>query len=726
MTSRTIEELTARLASLRGAVRRLYAIDGVSRLLLVAVAAAATTFLIDWSLPDLPSGVRISFLLLSLGALAWAVARFLVYPLRRPIGDDDLAVCVERTYPGLQDRLISALQLARASGRPGWEAFNSPALVDALVADAKEAAAALDFRRVLVPRPVRRIALLAGVVTAAGIGLAAANPAIAGIWFNRLLGGDAKWPRQTDLEVVDPPRFVARGDDFRVVVRARRKIPTRVTLHYAFEGGDRGSARMTALPIVRGPEGEHGEFTHEFPRVVENFRFSARGGDDETKEYAVEVRTAPALERLEAWYDFPDYLGLEDTPEDRPEAGGNVKAPAGTAVRLRGTCNEPLASAQIVFGSRPDKPEPLAVADAPAAAGAPAGGDGRRRVLNGRFLVRTGDEYRLELLAENQLRNREPIRYTITAIPDGSPVLRAIEPGADRVATLQAVWPLQVAATDDYGLQSVRLVWWVVAQSPGPEHTESFAYPAQNDAGYGARKIGSRFPFDLSRTGAKEREQVAYRFEAADFDPAKAKPAQTRTFHFTIWSRSDLEKRVGDDMNRLREALREIRRNEEKIQASVTGLRDRLQPLDALESGSKREIAAAALDQRQKVGQRLEGAVRDLQEIVKTVRYNRLLDQTALEKQERLQALLDETAHQKSPAAGHAVTETAGARGAGDRRERFDRALGLIDDILSDLDAALVLLDDWMDYQGVVRLWRDVKEKQEQVNKVILDLLQKK
>ena len=50
--------VTARLSRLRGAIRTLFALDGLSRLFLAMAAFVVVTFLLDWSL-ILPAGVRL-------------------------------------------------------------------------------------------------------------------------------------------------------------------------------------------------------------------------------------------------------------------------------------------------------------------------------------------------------------------------------------------------------------------------------------------------------------------------------------------------------------------------------------------------------------------------------------------------------------------------------------------------------------------------------------------
>src|SRR5258706_576779 len=147
-----LQAIGERLDRVRQAIRRLYVMDGSSRLVLVFAAFVAVTFLFDWTF-ILPSSIRVLFLLGGLSGLAWIAARRIVFPARVGISDDDLAIFVERHFPDLNDRLISALQLAREVGAPESErssGFNSPELVGALVDDAARAASSIDFDQVVV------------------------------------------------------------------------------------------------------------------------------------------------------------------------------------------------------------------------------------------------------------------------------------------------------------------------------------------------------------------------------------------------------------------------------------------------------------------------------------------------------------------------------------------------------------------------------------------------
>src|SRR5688500_7743097 len=119
-----LDPIVGKIDAVRRRVKRLVLIDGLSRTMLVAFACAVAMFLIDYFLPKVPFEVRLTLLGASVATVAWAVWRFIVYPLGVRLTDDDIALCVEKQYPDLNDRLISAIQLSREGGK--YSHFNSP------------------------------------------------------------------------------------------------------------------------------------------------------------------------------------------------------------------------------------------------------------------------------------------------------------------------------------------------------------------------------------------------------------------------------------------------------------------------------------------------------------------------------------------------------------------------------------------------------------------------
>lgn len=442
--------LEAPLRALRRRVWMLFLLEGGAKVLAALALLVGAAFGLDVWL-HLPAAVRLLHLA-AIGAGTLAAAwRWIVFPLRRPLDLDDMALQIEATHPELHDRLVSAWQLSRLARAEGGRGDSSPALVEALVAEARGLLHDLHPARALHVRPALRRGA-AGCGIAIGIAmLLAASPENLSVWYHRALGEDVAWPQRTVLRVLLPTRnpnllvrpdpvgprvSLARGTDLLVRVAAQGVTPSRVTLHVATEAGERRDREMSR----RGED----EFLYRFRAVVEAFTFHVTGGDDVDRlpTVRVDVLAPPEIEGLEAHYRYPAYTGLPPVTRAAP----NLEGPAGTEVELRVRTNLPVASAFLRLGDDP-RGTPLEITE--------------DRELRAPLTIETPQTYSIALVAANGLRNLDPGFYTIRPIPDRPPSLKVLSPlPVDGEWTAQASLPIRVRATDDYGVVGMNLRAW--------------------------------------------------------------------------------------------------------------------------------------------------------------------------------------------------------------------------------------------------------------------------
>ncbi|MBI3269878.1 MAG: hypothetical protein HYZ53_12705 [Planctomycetes bacterium] len=695
----SIDQIAQRLTDLRGAVRRLYLQHGVASLVLWASGFVAATFVVDFGIPNVPRAVRLLFLVLGLAGLGFAYLRYIRYPQRAALSDDDIAGRLEAQFPGLRDRLISTVQLLRMKN----DRFSSPDMVKALAVETVRASRDLDFASILLPSVPRRLTYLAatGVVCLLVSGLCWST--YAGIYINRLFGGSMKWPQKTIL-LVELPTVVAKGDDVRISVTASQGFPSKAYLRCRFASGVEEQHRMTRLA-------DRQEFRHEFPKVTEGFSVSVQGGDDETPWREIQVLIPPRVERVQAFFSYPRYTGLADTPKEKPEEGGNLRVPIGTRASLRISVNIPIESGRLLLGRAGQAQEAVTLAVTPDASGAP-------RLLLGAVNVERDSEYTLEAKATNGLKNKEPVRYTIKALVDNAPTVKVLEPGVDKYVTPAAVVPIRAAVTDDYGIRRISLVHKFVAGEKPPEVTIQFD-PTNNSAEYGTRKIDSTYEFDLTSIKAKEGDVISYRVEAEDTNEApQANVTRSRQFLFTVISKDALSTQLDEQRMRVKEDLQKLAAYPEEERRGVLRLQELLGTKDTLERAERQSIASAATSQRQ-VSQRLERLAHALDEILKDVEQNRLWDVTSREKLSSMRDTLKGDSETKSPEVTNQLTQAANASKAPERMSRLGESGEKQKEILEDLRQVLGKMGEWEDYMEVVKIVRGLKEKQNRLNKRI-------
>ncbi|MCE2726214.1 MAG: hypothetical protein LW698_05470 [Planctomycetaceae bacterium] len=452
------------LADVRRRARTWIWIESLAWLALLAGGGFWASLAFDWCVEP-PPWVRAALLVATAACLLWVLVGRLVVRLAVPLRDDALAVIVERSHPEFRDGLSTAISLA---GRRREDV--DPTLLARTTAAAEALVSRVDRRRIFRHRSLSLLAVAAVAAVATIAGFVALRPAVAGVWVRRsLLLRDEPWPRRTALEVegfVDGVRKVARGADVDVIVQARGADgpPAAVDLRMRSPTGWK-TARMGTRG---GVDGQSQTFGHVIEAVGEDLRLEVRGGDARLRNLRLLVVAPPATEAIEIRGVPPEYLG---GPTRTPPVSRLVSLPRGSRVAIDCRATKPLAAGRITVrpvGTVPGV-DTVLVGEGPAG---PSGTlvAGLVDVLD-RDLVVT-----LELVDTDGLTNREPITFTLLAVPDEQPRVAARLRGISTAVTPHARLPLEGTISDDHALAAaeVRLAVQPPAAAPaGPAVPES-------------------------------------------------------------------------------------------------------------------------------------------------------------------------------------------------------------------------------------------------------------
>ena len=197
--------LTRKIVALRRRVRRLAAVHALSVAVVAWLVAVLVLGAADYWLRFEDRGLRLVASLAAMAVAGWSLWYAARSVAAARLGDGELARHVERCFPALRDRLLSAVEFLR-------QADNDPTagsarlrreLIARVTADTRE----VEFAAVLDRRPaLRAVAALAAGLLLAGV-LTASAPAVARIALARLANpfGRTAWPRATRPPVVAPP-----------------------------------------------------------------------------------------------------------------------------------------------------------------------------------------------------------------------------------------------------------------------------------------------------------------------------------------------------------------------------------------------------------------------------------------------------------------------------------------------------------------------------------------
>ena len=576
----------SRIAALRGRVRRLLALHGLSWLVAGTVAAVVVAGLADW-LVHLAPEVRLVLLLGVIGVAGSLLVRRVLTPLIVRFRDLDIALRIEERWPGLNDRLASTVQFLQATEAADEHAVGSRALRDATVAQTLEQIKTIDFREAVDFAPVRRAAGWAVVALGVVVGLVTLEPELSRIAAARLFRpfGPTAWPRQTHLTILpETPTKIARGMSFAVAVAIApgERMPSTAKITYRYPDGE------TATEALR-PAADK-TFRGRIETVTQPFTFRVEAGDDITDRRAVEVVPPPALTRTTVKLVPPAYTGLAT----QTLAPGNtqVRLVEGTKVEIDADSNKPLRTASLRFGDATLPPTTVQLA--------PGG-----RGLTASFVAKESKPFWFDLLDTEGFKNAEIVRFDIRATRDEAPRVTVEDPAQDRDVPPGAVIPLKINVEDDFGLHLVRLVYKV--STGGSEPTGEVVVPLWEGPAPGT-----------PNTPVDKQEDVAYRWElgpipglqpgstvtffadARDFDNLKGPNiGKSREIRLRIVSPEEIQRQLDDQQKAIHDEIERALAMQKQARTPVADALRTLEQTPKLNDASKAQLRDAEMIQRQ-------------------------------------------------------------------------------------------------------------------------------
>jgi len=454
--------LREQLARLRQRLRLELILEFVVDKVTALTAIAVVLVFLDWWF-RFGLQVRLIVLVLSLATFLGFLAIRAVRRWRSSRLDDlSLAMTLDRFRPGIGQQIVDVLQLPDLLGDSAASA--SPAMVRLAVQQACEALARSDWRslwnrkRTLVHAGALLLCLLVPVV------FGAAAPQSARLSFARwLLGSNERWPQRTYLTVMgldangqilaprdervvlevrsDLPRIKAQGGRWLVEGRgepfALRQKPTRLRTPKAIQVRERTADGKThnGVMVATSPT----QFRFELPSASSGSTVDLTGGDDWLGPLQVERVDRPSLANIKLRVKEPGSLAPEFRDVSDPRQ--HLLFLPDTEVELTLVGTEKLADAKLKFHG--EGAPPLARRD--------------ERTFATQWVLREATTLEIQLTAKETGLLSRPAFLSIGLLRDREPrvTLRAI--GVGNHVTPIATIPLSLAATDDFGLASLRL-----------------------------------------------------------------------------------------------------------------------------------------------------------------------------------------------------------------------------------------------------------------------------
>ncbi|MEM7234573.1 MAG: hypothetical protein AAF517_20510 [Planctomycetota bacterium] len=692
------------LSELRFLVRSSIVVRALAILVAVLAGIVFVSFGID-RLFRLSEPGRIVVNVIYVGTFLWAFWKFLIRPLRVQLPDLLLADILERHFPELADSLRSAVDFSNDGTLFDQEKIESLDSDHRITALMKRRVLALAVEKLgtverdeVVDTPHLVETLLKGLAAASLLtAIFVAIPGSFPIWWQRnVLFADVEWPYKTRLavqaevngdllEFVDGQVGVPRGDPVKIVIRPSGDEPDRVEITLNFQ-----SEELRYNVPKRGDSA----FVHEHSAVTEEFQFEVSGGDYRSKPFRIVPLERPYVETLSVTLTPPEYTDRK--PETFSGELGELAAPEGSTMSLKGTSNKSLARAWL---STEGKEIELRI-------------DGANdKQFDGSYLPATGGGITVHLEDKEQVPPDRVLRYSLHLVPDRKPKVNLKVSGLGPMITPQALMPLEIDARDDYKVVKYELEWQVVDE----ERKETSGKVGLNPPDEPGPRVEDVRDWEVSSLNLVPEKRLNVRIGASDNDGLNgSKIGFSGTQSFLVVT----TERLGEEFVRREE---EQRRMLERILETEKTVRDRVYEMidqewsqaGALGNEVVKDMLGLTRIERQHSRQ-LEAVAKAVQQILTEMKNNRVGEADDLERLGQLIiGPLMRLAQESMPAATREIAKIRDAAEPAPRREKGLELAERLENHIATLESVIQQMRSLESFTEIVKFLRVIIKTQD-------------
>ena len=677
MSQETDRPLQQKLAATRVWWRTTRVLTGLSWILVVVVALGLLCYHFDRWLA-LSAQARVLWLY----AIAVSALLTLLFALLRPAlqkrPDAAVAADVEKRYPALKERLLTAIDLMpalSAAGASGFSAsgFSRP-MTASLVEEAQKTASGLNFLRAVDTRPMRNALLIALLFLLTAAGDRALSQGAFDNWLARMRSPSADiapWAL-TRVWLNPGANRIASGDGLTVTVETRGIAADRAALRYRMEKeNDWKTVDLNKAVVVNEPAMKDGHpnavrrFTYKFPTPLTQTVFlNATANDGQANEKTVIVEERPALVSFQMRLHYPAYMKKPDDTLPLPSkdnsastlTDGTLSVPVGTEADIRITANKPLQTAQFIRDGK--RSGPWTVTD---------------NQISGHISVYTSGKYTFDLRDTHGFKNMDAAVYEIHAIEDRTPEVHITQPTADMDLVPNGSIPLDAGASDDHGVVKMALEYDrtrtdnSTAQSKVKQLGKGFTNLFEpNDPQIGKLTTEIRKRWYVADVAPEPGETVRFTVTATDADNLRGPhTGRAATYNIRIVSVLDMQKTLKNRMEEENRLMAQLRQRQIDAQNELAKARLKSNPQElARAQEAERSVASEAKSAAQRVG-----------DLSAQLENNNFATPSELTRRDSAQKTLETLADKKLPTAADAVKSAQEAKAnSAQRKNDFEQA----------------------------------------------------
>lgn len=624
--AQSYQRIVNRLRSLGLQWRMLLIFQGLLLCSGVMAVALSVALVIDQLLP-VPRSIRMGLALLALGIGVYTFIFNFIRPVFGRLSINRVAAYIERSYPGFENRILSAIQLQPeiAHNRFGY----ALEFINRLIEQARQSIDEIKTKRVF-----RQEILSLKKCGAFGIGSVASLIVINLIFSSAMIelveafNEIPKTPQEiltVQIDEVKPGNTrTESGADVTIMAKITGHFGAPVHLYYRVGGPDSTNEPMDATgtgwnSVLMRRSDTQLPYRVTVENITHPIEYYVKAKEAQSELYRIMVSREPILSRFKLKLNFPKYTQLSSVTLE--ENDGDVTALTGTEVHFEGEGNKPLSSGnKFVFDE--SKPVTLRTTE--------------QLKLAGNFIVQTSEKYHIELIDTHGLTNSHPIVYTINAMRDAKPKVNITEPNRDIVLDDSMIVRLKINAEDDYGLEQLRLVYQVEGKDSDPVVIPLKQWSTQQTEAY------IEFSWDTDPIGLFPEDVISYHVEALDTDNVTGPnigKSDTHTLRFP--SLDELYATIESSQEGEQAGLEALFEEQTEAIGIVDELLDKIRKNQEL-TAKDEQLMQQVLETQRQIEQTAEELVDNMKNTAEQMQANELFELETVQKYQELQELMEQ------------------------------------------------------------------------------------
>lgn len=551
---------------------------------------------------------------------------------------ETLAYRIGNAFPDIKDRLSNALQLfknisvnRRTSGELALAAF------DKIAEDTRDR----DFDVIIDKSGFRKkVMLFMFVIVFVSFFFGIFQDTL-GSSFYRIINFNKSFlpPAPFTISIDPVSKKALRGEKAVITVKATGKAPQTVTLLVKEEKQDNYDSYVLRLDTGL-------TYKYEIPAVKQTITFYAQATWLNTPIRTVigkiQVSDKPMIRSITGTVVFPSYTKLAS--RSFMEDNADISAIRGSRIELQVLANKNLSSARIIF----EKTVELASIDSlnPAAIASdtlqiPLSVSSKN--ATGSFRISSSGTYYISLTDEQGETNADPIKYKIIVQEDGFPSISIIEPKTDVQVSDNALLPVRVGISDDFGFSKLMLHYKLVSSkyAEPDKNYASIQIPILNN------DLSAEVPYlwDLNKLGMTPEDKYEYYLEVFDNDAVSGpKSAKTQILSVRLPSLDEVLDRAEETQKNVEKELEKVLKEASDVQKDMQELNKEL-----LKSMNKKELdwkdkkkAEDIMKKQQELKSKVAQLQENMQNITEKLQQSNVLSPETVQKYMELQKLMSE------------------------------------------------------------------------------------